>query len=758
MKSSSGGIFTVLAEFFLKKKGYVCGAAFDNKNHLKHIIISNKRDLQKLRGSKYIQSEIGNVLKDVKKLLDNNKWVLFSGTPCQIAGLKLFLRKDYKRLLTVGLVCHGVPSPKVFKKYINEIEKKNNCKITKINFRDKKNGWKNPSIVFSSGGHTCLSETLYNNIYGKGFLTNLFLRKECYSCIYAKIQRVSDITLGDFWGVEKFNSKLDDNKGISLILLNNHKGNNVLNTVKSKLFITRNVPLDFIINNNYPLAISSSKHVNREVFFDRFIQNSNIEELITEELDNNYFTKSRNNSVGVLNFQWENNNFGANLVSYSLNKVIEKLGYLAKTINYVPIIEQTVLDKLCSESFYKFRENFLNLTNMCKTTTDLLDLNRCFDTFVVGSDQVWRQLITKGNALHYFFDFVSYSKNIFSYGASFGHNYWDGDDFTTEKAKKLLKNFSAISVRERDGLKILREKFEINNAKQVLDPTILLNKSDYSLIVKSEKHEKILRKYIAYYFLFDDSGVIENSKKMNDISRFLNLDVINIRGNKKEVIGENKFIYNSVSSWLNYIKNCDYVFTDSYHGVLFAIIYKKNFVCIGKNSTALSRFESIFSTLSIDAKFFASLDEIKDKNILLEKINYKKINKKLKLEKKKSLEFLKKSLRNKISDIDKVKKMENEIIKEKIDRFNIEFVNQGLQTKVQELESQIQILMPRNSENESKIFETKLQEMESQNKALQISLKQLDLAIKAYQNTKTFRYANKIKKLLLKIGIKKFKL
>ena len=140
LRSSSGGVFSVLAEYFLKKKGYVCGAAFDDKNHLRHIIISNKKDLQKLRGSKYVQSEIGGVYRKIRDLLEKNKRVLFSGTPCQVAGLKNFLRKDYERLVTIDLICHGVPSPLVFDKYLKEVEGQYKTKINKINFRNKSIG------------------------------------------------------------------------------------------------------------------------------------------------------------------------------------------------------------------------------------------------------------------------------------------------------------------------------------------------------------------------------------------------------------------------------------------------------------------------------------------------------------------------------------------------------------------------------------------------------------------------------------------
>lgn len=736
--SSSGGVFTLFANYFLNKRGYVCGASFDKNNHLRHIIISDKKDLNKLRGSKYVQSEIGKIYQDIKKLLLGNNLVLFSGTPCQVAGLKSFLKKDFKNLLTIEVVCHGTPSPLVFEEYLKYVEKINKNKIDKIEFRNKSEGWKNPNFILSNKEkNNIIKEILYKNTYGRGFLTNLFSMESCSNCAHAKIPRTADIALGDFWGVEKYNQKLDNNKGTSLIFINNDKGLLFYKKLDSKkLFFKKSIPLKFVANNNYPIIIPSEKHVNRASFFNEFkLMNQNIEELMLKNLDdNNDGFKFGENSVGILNFHYENYNFGALLVAYSLSQVIKNLGYPVKNINFVPFEEQLPVEKLCSLSFYKFRENFLHLTKICKIKEDLIKLNNQFDTFIVGSDQVWRRAITGKNVLNYFLDFVIPSKNIFSYGASFGHKHWEGDKKTTNLAKFCLKKFSGISVREKDGINILKNKFEIKDSSLVLDPTLLLSAKDYENLIKSEKTKTIPKKFIGCYFLFDFDKKVKNNKKLKDVAEKMNCQIINIAGEKKIILGEEKFVYNSIPSWLNYIKNSSLIVTDSYHGVIFSIIFKKNFICVGKKSKALSRFTSLFSILDVDVKnrFLGSLNDLKNVEFLFEKPNYNLIYKKLKIEQKKSLQFLKINLKPKKNKEEKLELVEKLFVYSKIKNMDL---NLKLQNSEQSMQNLTQALL--NSEE---------------------NLKKTNESLQMYLNTKTFKYTRQIKLILKKIGINKFKI
>jgi coenzyme F420-reducing hydrogenase beta subunit len=221
--SSSGGIFTLLAEETINNGGVVFGAAFNDKWQVAHTYANEINDIKKFRGSKYVQSDIGGSYSVTEKFLKEGKEVLFSGTPCQIAGLKRFLRKEYKNLKTVDFVCHGVPSPMVWEKYLDEVFRANDiATINDIQFRNKAEGWKKFSLqikyVNHDGKEMILRETLDDNIFMKCFLSNLCLRPSCYQCPARSGKSDSDITLGDLWGAQEICPEIDDDKGLSLVL------------------------------------------------------------------------------------------------------------------------------------------------------------------------------------------------------------------------------------------------------------------------------------------------------------------------------------------------------------------------------------------------------------------------------------------------------------------------------------------------------------------------------------------------------------
>ena len=217
--SSSGGVFSILAQYVLQQNGIVYGAAFDDQFNVAHIGIKTIEDLPKLRGSKYVQSYILETLfAEIKKELQQGRLVLFSGTPCQVAGLKLYLQKKYDNLLLADLICHGVPSGKVFSEYLNHLERKQQAKCTSYNFRDKKKGWKSYFMsAFFSKPYRANADL---DPYMYFFMRGVFQRPSCYQCQYTSVKRVSDITLADFWGIKPTKTIKDDDKGISLILVN----------------------------------------------------------------------------------------------------------------------------------------------------------------------------------------------------------------------------------------------------------------------------------------------------------------------------------------------------------------------------------------------------------------------------------------------------------------------------------------------------------------------------------------------------------
>ncbi len=258
-QSSSGGIFSLLAEYVIKQGGVVFGAAFDDNWEVVHSYTKSMEGLAKFRGSKYVQSQIRDSFSDAERFLKEGRLVLFSGTPCQIAGLKSSLRKEYDNLLTIDCVCHGVPSPGIFREYLKPTSRP----ITKVNFRDKKTGWKHYSITVKSESSE-LSEVYHDNEYIQGFLSNLYLRPSCYDCHFREGSSGSDITIGDFWGIDIIRPELDDDKGLSLVIANNKQSDDLLRALGCNL---TEMQLSEAIKYNPSITTSVSIPPYRELFF-----------------------------------------------------------------------------------------------------------------------------------------------------------------------------------------------------------------------------------------------------------------------------------------------------------------------------------------------------------------------------------------------------------------------------------------------------------------------------------------------------------
>lgn len=278
--SSSGGIFTLLAEKVLSCGGVIFGAAFTHDfKAVEHIAIQSIEELPLLRGSKYLQSKIGDAYVQAKQYLSSGRTVLFSGTPCQIGGLYAYLGKDYENLITQDVICHGVPSPKVWKKYVEFREVKAASKSRKIFFRNKKYGWKRFSVHFVFENCKEYLQNLTDDLYMRGFLANLYLRPSCYNCSFKAKKHISDITLADFWGIEKIDSTMYDPKGTSLVIINTDKGENLFAEISN--LTKKSEDLNRAIQYNPALIKSAKFNHNRKTFFDNF-ERWNFQKLINK--------------------------------------------------------------------------------------------------------------------------------------------------------------------------------------------------------------------------------------------------------------------------------------------------------------------------------------------------------------------------------------------------------------------------------------------------------------------------------------------
>ncbi len=228
LQSSSGGLFYEFSKYIIDElKGVVFGAKFDSNFNVVMDYTTTILGINDFMRSKYVQADTNKTFYECKKFLEEGRYVLYTGTPCQINGLKCFLKKDYDKLYTIDIACHGVPSQKVWSSYVKKLKNKYG-EIEAINFRDKKNGWKDYNFTVNFKNGFTFSESYNTNEFMKLFLSDKILRRSCYSCKYKNIYSKSDLTIGDFWGINDFKKELNDNKGISAVVVNSKKGESLI--------------------------------------------------------------------------------------------------------------------------------------------------------------------------------------------------------------------------------------------------------------------------------------------------------------------------------------------------------------------------------------------------------------------------------------------------------------------------------------------------------------------------------------------------
>ena len=235
--STSGGAFSEIAKYIFKMKGVISGAHYDANNMVEHILISDENELKQIRQSKYLSSRMGNIYIEIKEKLDEGRLVCFCGSPCQVAGLLTFLKKKYDNLITIDFICRGMNSPKAYRAWLDEIEKEEKNRVKRVWFKYKEGGWKTSPkrtrLDFVDG--RIIIKSGEENLFMHGYLTsNLYIRPCCGKCLFKGLPRKSDITLADFWGIEE---ELDDDKGVSLLLINSESGKKIFNAIRENLVV-----------------------------------------------------------------------------------------------------------------------------------------------------------------------------------------------------------------------------------------------------------------------------------------------------------------------------------------------------------------------------------------------------------------------------------------------------------------------------------------------------------------------------------------
>ena len=646
-QSSSGGMFTVLAEKILEMDGYVCGAVFDS-DHLEvvHRIVHDKDGLSALRKAKYSQSNINLLYRDIKKLLEEDNMVLFTGTPCQVAGLKAYLHKRYDNLYVVDILCHGVPSQKLLKDYIDEIaaspsvctEDSEPPKPVNIIFRDKeRHGWRSSTFIRIEFDNGAVYEGSLkdNDIFEKAFHDKLALRLSCADCLFCAFPRQGDLSIGDFWGIQDIEPGLTDKLGTSMVFINNSQGRQLYDSIKSRLFKRKLVKITTkdIKKNRVRALYPASPNRSR---FMQLMHNHTLSESIS-------MADAKHYDVGLC-VNYYAINFGGAMTHYALYHVLEDLGYstlmierpkTAKNIErvkeaYPKIHIAPLYPPYAVAPTYRDRESMRQ------------NLNPKCDMFVVGSDKLFNFNLYTALDKYTSLDWVSDTKKKIAYSASFGRTL--GSPKIHSELAFYLQRFDHFSCREDSGVTTAQEVYGLAKPEWVLDPVFLCDPKHYQALIDRctrQTPEKYVSAYILdptaeksmilYHFKDKVGGDCEVfSEYMRPASYFAPLGDLYKEPLKTE-------------ERLQSIANCDFFVTDSFHGMCFAILMKKPFVAIVNEKRGASRFYSIAKMLHLEDRLLNDISELTDDRFA-QPIDYDAVYDTLNAERERCMRWLKNAL------------------------------------------------------------------------------------------------------------------
>lgn len=286
LASTSGGLFSALARRMYQKGGYVGGAVYTSDFYVQHIVSDLPEDLLRIRGSKHFQSEMEGMYKEVRSLLNRGEEVLFCAAPCQIAGLRLFLRKEFKNLITVDFLCLGINSPKIFHRHLEALERKYGSPVVKIQAKNKDKGWRSLAYKIEFANRKVYLKPGNEDAFTRGFIQlHCNCRPACYECRFKGFPRISDISLGDFWGIEKVDRMMDDNRGTSVVLINSDKGAEYFETVKEFIVSKEKKIADVLPGNPALIQSVVRPKIDRSVFY------QDVDSLPFEQVIEKYFPR-----------------------------------------------------------------------------------------------------------------------------------------------------------------------------------------------------------------------------------------------------------------------------------------------------------------------------------------------------------------------------------------------------------------------------------------------------------------------------------
>ena len=626
--SSSGGVFSELAIPVLNAGGCVVGCVMDvMRKKAVHKLIEDVSLLGQMQGSKYIQSEIGDVFRSAKQQLARGRKVLFSGTPCQVDGFKRYLGREYDNLLCVEVVCHGVGSPKIFQQFLGELERRHGAVASSVWFRDKKHCASGSSFVveFDGPSRGRFVAPSYGNAYGKAFMQRLCLRRSCDHCPSKHGVSGADITLGDYWGGKKFHAGFDQAEGASAVAVWTKKGEHALLAAS---LIMKESHWGWAIAMNpslYRSGVSDEKR--REEFF-AASRLSSVEKAVDEVSVRPMYEHAGSRLLhricsGVGRMMGRRSikddeslysrvgiktvartllltNYGSFFQHYALRKLIRSFGYVPFRLDVADSFRRELFDWLmpircvrlkvrAAFGLHKGLVDSITIQDIITRWSFISDYKKLIgplfekDTsavyaYVAGGDSIWFGTDTSA----FLMDAPRGIPRL-SYAAS---SAWDKAASSMDwrsMVKRAVKHFAAISVREQYGVNIIKEIAPETNVAQVVDPVFHLCKDELMTIAGTRRmlHASTVFVYLVNIYSKEDANIDSLAGLANSLSA--DLKIVGVQ-NAGKYIPLRYRVRPSPSKFLRYIIDAEWIVTNSFHGLVFALILHKPFAFVEQRS------------------------------------------------------------------------------------------------------------------------------------------------------------------------------
>ena len=627
MQSSSGGIFALAAQEIWRLGGGVCGAVYGEDFLAEHILSTDPADLPRLQRSKYMRSEMGLTFRDVRECLERGKPVLFVGCPCQVAGLYAFLDGDRQGLTTIDLLCHYAPDPQVFKRYLKDTF--GESAILSYQFRDKKNtGWNCVTAVamLKDGGE--IKRDLSNDAYQQGYHARLFMPQVCEECLYSALPRTGDMTIGDFWYVDRVDPELDDQKGTSMVLVNSEKGAQLFETIAPKLKTLRQLPTKLLETNR---PFHSQAHPARERFFN-LLETEKFDTAVQKALQGRF-------DIGLVGI-WSERNYGSELTYWALYHVLQDLG---KDVLMIERPKTAAWGGEDAPHLFAHNPYPAYATVRPENKLQMRKLNGQCDTVMVGSDQIWHPELDAPFGEIFYLDMIHTDKRKIAYAASFGREYWQGSPEQRRKIAYLLSRFSAVSVREKSGRTLCADLFGVQ-AEWVLDPLFLCDSKHIIALAHQGKLDVDEGTLGAYLLDLDEKKVRALSFAAEKMALKPSIVTDAFKGERAVRQHPGVHVGARMEDWVQNFAQSRFVITDSFHGTCMAILFHKPFIAIVNRGRGATRFYSLLEQLGLGARLIETPEELYGRGDLLHDIDFTKADQVLEEWRERSLQWLKAAL------------------------------------------------------------------------------------------------------------------